>query len=304
MARTWEALGDGLTPEQAVARILARVRTEGDAALRDLARRLDGVDLGPLEVSPEEVAAARAAADPGLVRDLETAAQRIRAFHERQRRESWVDVGEGALGQIVRPLDRVGVYAPGGRAAYPSTVLMTAIPARVAGVREVVLCTPAREGGRVNPVILAAAAVAGVDRVFRLGGAQAIAALAYGTESVPGVDKVCGPGNLFVALAKRQVYGTVGIDALQGPTEALIIADESADPTSCALDLLAQAEHDELAAGLLITTARELAEAVEREVERLLPTLERRDIIRVSLEAHGALVLVDRIEEAIALSNL
>lgn len=299
MARTWEVLGPGLSPEQAVARILSRVRTEGDAALRDLASRFDGVSLGALEVAPVELAAARAAADAGLVRDLEMAAERLRSFHQRQRRESWIDFSYGSLGQIIRPLDRVGLYAPGGQAAYPSTVLHTVIPARVAGVREVVLCTPA-----TNPVILAAAAVAGVDRVFRIGGAQAIAAMAFGTESVPQVDKICGPGNLFVALAKRQVFGTVGIDAIQGPTEALIIADETANPTYCALDLLAQAEHDELAAALFITTSFALAQAVEREVERLLPTFERQAIIKQSLGAHGAVVLVDRVDEAVALANL
>ena len=299
MALTWEVVGPGLALEQAVARILARVRAEGDAALRDLTRRFDGVELDALEVAPEELAAARTQADPDLVRSLEVAAEQLRSFHERQRRQSWVDLSQGALGQIIRPLDRVGLHAPGFRAAYPSTVLHTAIPARVAGVREIILCTP-----RLNPVILAAAAIAGVDRVFRIGGAQAIAAMAYGTESVPQVDKVCGPGNVFVALAKRQVFGTVGIDAIQGPTEALIIADYTANPTYCALDLLAQAEHDELAAGLVITTSSVVLEAVERELARLLPTFERRSIMEASLNTRGALVLVDTIEQAISLANL
>lgn len=301
---TERALGEPLLPEQAVARIVNDVRARGDEAVREYARRLDGVELEAMEATKAEIAHARTVIDQALLADLELAAQRIHDFHAQQSRNGWVDFSGGALGQIVRPLDRVGMYSPGGRAAYPSTVLMTCIPARVAGVREIVVCTPARAGGELNPVILAAAGVAGADHVFKLGGAQAIAAMAYGTATVPRVDKICGPGNLFVTLAKRMVYGQVGIDGIQGPTEALVIADDSADPAFTAADLLAQAEHDELAVTLLVTTSAAFAEKVRAEMARQLPDLPRKPIIEMSLERRAAVLLVDTIDEAVELANL
>ncbi|MCX6024364.1 MAG: histidinol dehydrogenase [Chloroflexi bacterium] len=302
---TARAFGEALSPTAAVERIVKAVRTQGDAALREYTERLDGKSLDHFEVSKAEIAAARAALDPVLIADLEFAAERIRAFHEQQSRNGWMDfTNAGALGQIVRPLGRVGMYAPGGRACYPSTVLMTCVPAKVAGVPEIVVCSPAGPDGELNPLILAAASVAGADRVFKLGGAQAIAAMAYGTETVPRVDKICGPGNLFVMLAKRMVFGDVGIDALQGPTEVLVVADDTGDPVLVAADLLAQAEHDELVVPLLITTSQALAEAVLAEIERQLPSLPRLAIISASLENRGAALVVDTLAEAIDLANL
>jgi histidinol dehydrogenase len=236
---------------------------------------------------------------------MEQAAERIAAFHRRQRVSSWLEWGDGggAMGQMVRPLERVGVYVPGGTAPYPSTLLMTTVPAREAGVREIMVASPPRSDGRVAGVILAAARVAGVEQVYRLGGAQAIAALAYGTESVPRVDKIVGPGNLFVVLAKRQVYGQVDIDSLPGPTETLVIADGEAPPAYVAADLLAQAEHDALAAPILVTTSDELARAVQSEIEAQLPTLSRREIIAQALSGRGSIVVVENLEEALDLAN-
>ncbi|MBI2864387.1 MAG: histidinol dehydrogenase [Chloroflexi bacterium] len=301
--RVRETFGEDLTADQVVDRIIAYVRQSGDEALRDLSLRIDGARIGSFEVSRDEIAAASAEVDEALLSALKTAAGRIRDFHLKQRVQGWVDFSEGALGQIVRPLARVGLYVPGGTAAYPSTVLMTAIPAKVAGVEEVVLTTPPKADGKVPASILVAADLAGVDRVFRLGGAQAVAALAYGTESVPRVDKILGPGNIFVVLAKRKVFGVVGIDALPGPTETLIIADDSADPALCAADMLAQAEHDPLASALLITTSRDFARLVDEEVERQLVDLPRREIARQSLDRQGAIVVAASIDEAIQLAN-
>ena len=294
--------GEELSPDEAVARIIAEVRAGGDAALVDLTRRIDRAELDRLAVSQGELAAARQAVEPGLARALELAAERVRSFHEKCLRRPWVD-REQELGELVRPLNRVGVYAPGGTAAYPSTVLMTVIPARVAGVEEVALATPPRRDGSVSPPTLLAAAIAGVDQVFKVGGAQAIAALAYGTESIPRADKVCGPGNLFVMLAKRQVYGVVDIDGLYGPTETVVLADDSANPALCAADLIAQAEHDEMASAIMITTSRELAEEVSQEVKRQLVGLERRDIARAAIERRGGIVVVGSIDEGIELVN-
>jgi histidinol dehydrogenase len=229
---------------------------------------------------------------------------RIRRFHERAMPRTWLDFdGDSIFGQIFRPLARVGVYAPGGRAVYPSTVLMTIVPARVAGVEEIILCTPPGPGGQPNSAVLAAARAAGVDRVYRVGGVQAIAALAYGTASIPRVDKIVGPGNLFVTLAKRQVFGSVGIDQLAGPTETLLIADDSASPAAVAADLLAQAEHDPVATALVLATDRGIAEATAAEVERQVPRLARHQIVAEALTAHGGAVVVPDVQTAIDLAN-
>ncbi|HWP28333.1 MAG TPA: histidinol dehydrogenase, partial [Chloroflexota bacterium] len=241
---------------------------------------------------------------PALVHSLEVAARRVAAFHERARRQSWLDFRDGgALGQLIQPLERVGVYAPGGRAAYPSSVVMAVVPARVAGVREVIVATPPRPDGTVTPSILVAARLAGADAVYRVGGAQAIAALAHGTAQIPRVDKIVGPGNIFVVLAKRAVYGLVGTDGLPGPTETVVIADESASPRLLAADLLAQAEHDPLAQSLLLCTSRPWAERVLDELAGLLATAARREVAAQSFAARGAVVLVSSVEEALAFAN-
>jgi histidinol dehydrogenase len=296
--------GRELTAEEAVRAILADVRHEGDAAVRRYTAAFDGVALEALEVTPAEVAAALAALDPAELDAWRLAVEQVERFHRHQPRAGWFDMGpDGALGQIVRPLARVGLYAPGGRNAYPSSLLMAAVPARVAGVGEIVVCTPPRRDGTLNPSILAVAALCGVDRVFRIGGAQAIGALAYGTASVPRVDKILGPGNIFVALAKRQVFGLVAIDQLAGPTETVVVADAGARPATVAADLLAQAEHDPMASAILLTPARALAEAVAAEVERQLAGLERRAIAAAAIADHGGAVVTADIEEAIALAN-
>ncbi len=295
--------GERLTPAQAVERIIADVRARGDAALQEWGERLDGYS-GPLAVPPERLAQAAANLDPALLEALQLAASELERFHRRQARNSWVDFGpEGALGQLVVPLARVGIYAPGGSAPLPSSLLHAAIPARVAGVEEIVVCSPPqRASGEIAEVVLAAAHVAGVSRVFRLGGAQAIAALAFGTDSVPQVDKIAGPGNLFVVLAKRAVYGVVGIEALPGPTETLVIADAQADPRLVAADLLAQAEHV-LASAILLTPSAELAEAVQAEVARQLEALERAEAAAETVERRGGIVVVPDLEAALALAN-
>ncbi|MFH1486385.1 MAG: histidinol dehydrogenase [Chloroflexota bacterium] len=299
-----DVFGDGATLEGAVDRILSDVRARGDAALFDYSRRIDKVEMERLEVGRREVADAYAQVDEALVAALKLAAARVRAFHEAQRSNSWVDVSEGAMGQLVRPMERVGIYAPGGTASYPSTVLMTAIPARVAGVGEIVLATPPRPDGSIPASVLVSTDLAGVDRVFKIGGAQAVAALAFGTESVPRVDKICGPGNVFVTLAKKKVFGVVGIDGLHGPTETLIIADETANPAFCAADLLAQAEHDVLASATMITTSESLAEKVGAELRQQLEGLERARFASEALESNGAIIVVGSLEEAVELSNL
>lgn len=299
-----QVFGRDLSPEEAVRQILEEVRQEGDDALRRFTRLLDGVEVKRLEVSRREIISAHRKVDRELLLALRQAAKRIRSYHLVQKRHGWRDFFRDGVGQLVQPLERVGLYAPGGRARYPSTVLMTAIPARVAGVKEIILTTPPSPDGEVPPSLLAAADIAGVDRVFRVGGAQAIAALAFGTRSIPRVDKICGPGNIFVVLAKRMVYGSVGIDGLQGPTETVVVADETASPILCALDILAQAEHDPLAASIFITTSWELAQRVNREVKKLLKELERRDIAAQSLKARGGIIIVEDMEEAINLVNL
>ncbi|MEP7136710.1 MAG: histidinol dehydrogenase, partial [Chloroflexota bacterium] len=307
--------GEPLTAEQAVTKILKDVRMNGDSALQHWTERLDSIDLQPAPVSKALI---RSALDslPLEQRDaLEKAAARIESFHRKQPLTSWFtnDLG-GTLGQIIRPIQRVGLYVPGGTAPLPSTVLMSAIPARVAGVKEIVVVTPPtrmqnaevrvqNNSALIDPIILAACAIAGVDEIYPLGGAQAIAALAYGTETIRSVDKIFGPGNLFVTLAKRQVYGVVGIDGLAGPTETVVIADESANPAWVAADLLAQAEHDLLASAILLTPSQSLIEKVQVEIGQQLEQRGRADIIAASLENRGGAVLTRDIDEAIELAN-
>ena len=291
--------------EEVVDAIIADVRARGDAALRDYALRFDGARLEELEVSAQEMDQALADADPYFLDTLRMAAANIEAFHRRQLRDSFVMTEQDGviLGQKYTPVERAGVYVPGGTAAYPSTVLMDVIPARVAGVPEIVMTTPAGRDGRVDPAILAAAAVAGVTRIFKAGGAQAVAALAYGTESVPAVDKIVGPGNIYVATAKRKVYGKVGIDMIAGPSEILVLADGGCSPAWVAADLLSQAEHDRLASPVLVTDSPALAAAVQAEVERQLCGLPRADIARASVEANGKIILCRTLDEAVEVCN-
>jgi len=290
-------------PEQALKQIIAEVERGGDKALFDLTFRIDGIRLKSLEVNRRQIATACRMVDKELVSALQLAAERIRAFHTAQKENVCRELVGEEWEQLVRPLEKVGIYVPGGTASYPSTVLMTAIPAKVAGVKEVIIATPPKPDGKIPPATLVAAQVAGVDRLFCSGGAPAIAALAFGTESVPSVDKICGPGNIFVVLAKKLVYGQVAIDGLQGPSEVLIIADETADPEYCAADLLAQAEHDPLASAILVTTSQKLAVAVDREIARQVAELPRKNIASEALN-RGLIIVVDNIEEAIELANL
>lgn len=304
-----DLFGEPLTPEAAVSRILAEVRIQGDAALQRWTRILDGLPLTGFRIPPEQARAALEGLPAPQRAALQAAAGRIEAFHRRQPLTSWMthDMG-GALGQLIRPIQRVGLYVPGGSAPLPSSVLMSAIPARVAGVAQVVVVTPPNrafpaESGYVAPVILAACALAGVDEIYTLGGAQAIGALAYGTQSIPRVDKIFGPGNLFVTLAKRQVYGVVGIDGLAGPTETLVIADESANPAWVAADLLAQAEHDPLAAAILLSPSRTLIERAQAALASQLEERSRAAIIAAALENRSGAVLTRDLDEAVALAN-
>lgn len=302
-AQTAAVFGEALNPEQFVERVRTEVLTRGDEALRELSHRLEGTVPKRFETTRAEIQDAYARVPEALVTDLQRAAERVAAFHRMQPGGSWIDYTEG-LGQMRVPLERVGLYAPAGRAAYPSTVLMTAVPAKVAGVREIVLCTPPqREDGRQRAEMLVAADIAGVDRVFRIGGAQAIMAMAYGTETVPRVDKILGPGNLFVVLAKRRVFGAVDIDQLPGPTETLVLADDSADPDGVAADLLAQAEHDPLASAILIATSVGLAAAAGEAVERQLVDLSTRETARASLAARGGAIVVASVDEGLELAN-
>ncbi len=298
-----EMFGQDLTPWQVVQKIVGDVREKGDEAVRDYTRRIDKVEVESLVVSRREMYQRYRRLPSELQESLELAAQRIRAFHIWQMEHSAKSFLIRGLGQKVTPVKRVGVYVPGGTASYPSTVLMTAMPARVAGVREVVVATPPGKDGRVAPAVLAAAYLAGVDKIYLAGGAQAIAALAFGTQSLPRVDKICGPGNIFVVLAKKLVFGSVGIDGLAGPTETIILADDTADPAICAADMLAQAEHDVMASAILITNSSSLARKVQVEVDRQLALLERRAIASVSLEQTGGIVIVKKLDEAIALIN-
>ncbi|KRF30413.1 histidinol dehydrogenase [Paenibacillus sp. Soil787] len=297
------------SPEQneTVRRIIDEVRQDGDAALRRMAQQFDRVTVAELRVSDEEIQAAYAEVDAEFLAALRQAAANIRAFHEKQKRTSWMDLQANGslLGQIIRPLKRVGLYVPGGKAAYPSSVLMNAIPAIVAGVPEIAMVTPPATAGEegINPHILVAAAEAGVKEIYRVGGAQAVAALAYGTESIPPVDKIVGPGNIYVALAKRFVFGVVDIDMIAGPTDIVVLADEHADPEYVAADLLAQAEHDEMSPSILVTPSRELAEAVRQELWRQLDVLPKKAIASVSTATKGTILLVDNLDEGVDVVN-
>ena len=302
LARTQEAFGKGVTPLQSIHQILDDVRQDGDAAVRRYAKLLDGSDLEDFRVTEEQMAQARNSVSKELRESLELAAQRVRDFHEATMPSDWVDREKG-LGELVRPLDRVGLYAPGGSAAYPSTVLMTAVPARVAGVREVILCTPPQRGEVLNPAVIVAAEIAGVDALYQVGGVPAVAAMAYGTASVPKVDKICGPGNIFVSYAKKLVQGSVDIDGVFGPTETIVLADKTANASFCAADLIAQAEHDPLATAILITNSQELVDQVESEVTRMIAEQPRGEVAQAALDRQGRVVLVDSLEEAVDLVN-
>ena len=291
--------------EETVAEIIAEVRETGDTALYKYSKKFDGAELASLAVSAAEIDAAVAQMEPEFLQILEEAKENIRAFHENQKRSGFVTTGASGevLGQRVIPMERVGLYVPGGTAAYPSSVLMNCIPAKIAGVEEIVMVTPPGKDGKVNPVILAAAKIGGVERIYKIGGAQAVAALAYGTESVPRVDKIVGPGNRFVAEAKRQVYGTVAIDMIAGPSEILIIADGESDPEYVAADLLSQAEHDVCASAVLVTDSETLASAVAEALERQIPQLSRREIARASIDGNGKIILASSIRQAVEISN-
>ncbi len=298
-------LQDNPRVEEIVREIIADVRARGDAALRELSRRFDAPDLTTLEVPPDAWDAAEARLDPDIRAAVDRSAANIAAFHAQQRKTSWLDAQPDRItGQLVRPLERVGIYVPGGTAAYPSTVLMTAIPARTAGVPEIVLCTPAQRDGTVAPLVLYAAKKAGVQRLFTVGGAQAVAALAFGTESVPAVDKVVGPGNVYVNIAKKLLWGVVDIDMMAGPSEVCVVADAGAKPAFAALDLLTQAEHDTECAAYLITPSAALAEAVQAEIERQLAALPRRAILREALDNNGAILVTESLEQAYDLANV
>lgn len=287
-----------------VQEILDNVKERGDAALIDYTAKFDGAKISAIRVSEEEITAGLAQVDPAFLQVLQRAKANISEFHEKQVTQGFMLTRNGAvMGQRVLPLAKVGVYVPGGTAAYPSTVLMNVIPAKIAGVQKIVLVTPPLQDGSVNPAILAAAQVAGVDEIYRIGGAQAVAALAYGTESVPQVDKIVGPGNIYVAAAKRLVYGTVDIDMIAGPSDVLIVADETANPVHVAADLLAQAEHDVNAQAILVTTQRSLAEATQKEVAKQTAQLPRKAIIEQSIAKNGKIILVENLERALEVAN-
>lgn len=288
-----------------VSDIIANVRARGDEALFEYSRKFDKAELTALEVTDEEIDEAFAAVEPEFLEILRKAANNITAFHEKQVRNSFIiSEKEGVVtGQKVTPIEKVGLYVPGGTAAYPSTVLMDSIPAKIAGCEEIVMVTPPSFGGKVNPVILAAAKIAGVTKIFKVGGAQAIAALAYGTESIPRVFKIVGPGNAFVAEAKRQVYGQVSIDMIAGPSEILVIADEKSNPRHVAADLLSQAEHDKLASAVLVTNSEELAQKVSDELELQIPLLPRAEIARASIDNNGKIIIADDLDKVIEISN-
>lgn len=293
--------------EGRVAAILADVKERRDAALFEYTKKFDGADISAdnLVVTEEEIREAYETVDPSLVEIIRKALVNIRAYHEKQRRYSWFDSKPNGsmLGQKITPLRRVGVYVPGGKAVYPSSVLMNIVPAKVAGVEEIVMTTPPGKDGKVNPTTLVAAKEAGADVIYKVGGAQAIAALAYGTESIPKVDKIVGPGNIYVALAKKAVYGHVSIDSIAGPSEILIIADDTANPRYVAADLLSQAEHDEMASAILVTTSRRLAEKVSKEAEQFVAQLSRKDILQKSLDNYGYILIAETLDDAIDAAN-
>lgn len=291
--------------ETIVSEIIENVRSRGDKALFEYCEKFDGAKLDSLQVTQEEINEAVVAVDPKFLEILRRAAANIRKFHEQQVRRSFIINDEHGIvmGQKIIPIDRAGLYVPGGTAAYPSTVLMDSIPAKIAGCKEVVMVTPPSADGKINPVILAAASIAGIDKIYKLGGAQAIAALAYGTESVPKVDKIVGPGNAFVAEAKKQVFGTVSIDMIAGPSEILIVADGATNPRHAAADLLSQAEHDKLASAVMVTDSMELAQAVQAEIEQQIPSLLRSDIARASIDNNGKIIVADTLFKAIDIAN-
>ena len=291
--------------ESIVTEIIDNVKKNKDKALFEYCKKFDKANLSSLVVSEEEINEALSSVEPEFLEILQRAAENIKKFHEKQKRNSFIINDEKGVitGQKIIPVDRAGLYVPGGTAAYPSTVLMDSIPAKLAGVREVVIVTPPNAEGKINPVILAAASVAGVDRIFKVGGAQAIAALAYGTETIPKVDKIVGPGNAFVAEAKKQVFGKVSIDMIAGPSEILIVADSKTDPAYAAADLLSQAEHDKLASAVLVTDSENLAAAVSAELERQIPLLERAEIARASIDDNGKIIVADTLEKAIEIAN-
>lgn len=293
--------------EDAVAAILAKVKSDGDAALFAYTKEFDKEEIHAenIRVTEEEIREAYTLVDPSLVDVIRKALVNIKSYHEKQKQNSWFtsDTDGTMLGQKVTPLEKVGVYVPGGKAVYPSSVLMNVVPAKVAGVDQIIMTTPPGKDGKVNPATLVAAKEAGADVVYKAGGAQAIAALAYGTESIPKVDKIVGPGNIFVALAKKAVYGHVSIDSIAGPSEILVLADETANPRYVAADLLSQAEHDELASAILITTSEELAEKVDAEVKGFTERLSRREIIQKSLDNFGYILIADNMEDAIEAAN-
>ena len=293
--------------ESRVSEIIANIREKGDEALFSYTKAFDKADIGPenVRVTEEEIQEAYTKVDPGLVDVIRKALVNIRSYHEKQKRYSWFDsTPKGTLlGQKVTPLRAVGVYVPGGKAAYPSSVLMNIVPAKVAGVEKIVMTTPCNAAGEVNPATLVAAKEAGADEIYKAGGAQAIAALAFGTESIPKVEKIVGPGNIYVALAKKAVYGHVSIDSIAGPSEILVLADETANPRYVAADLLSQAEHDELASAILVTTSEELAKKVSSEIDEFLKTLSRKEIIQKSLDNYGHILIAENLEEAIEAAN-
>lgn len=293
--------------ERAVAEILEAVRQGGDQAVFDYSMKFDKAEINAenIRVTEEEIEEAYTLVDPKLVRIIRKAIENIREYHQKQKRYSWFDSKpDGSiLGQKITPIEKAGVYVPGGKAAYPSSVLMNVIPAVVAGVERIVMATPPGKDGKVTPTTLVAAKEAGVHEIYKAGGAQAIAALAYGTESIPKVDKICGPGNIYVALAKKAVYGHVSIDSIAGPSEILVLADETANPRYVAADLLSQAEHDEMASAILITTSRKLAEQVSEEVEQFVQKLSRKEILEQSLENYGYILVAETMEDAIETAN-
>lgn len=297
--------GSELDVSDIVADIIADVRKNGDEALFAYAKKFDKAELTSLEVSDAEMEEAFQSVEPEFIEILKQAAVNIRTFHEKQVRQGFAIQQENGvvIGQKITPIEKAGLYVPGGTAAYPSTVLMDSIPAKIAGCKEICIATPPGANGKINPVILAAAKIAGVDRIFKMGGAQAIAALAYGTETVPKVDKIVGPGNAFVAEAKRQVFGKVSIDMIAGPSEILVIADGKSDPAYVAADLLSQAEHDKMASAVLVTDSEELALQVRSEIEKQLSVLPREEIARVSIENNGKIIVAESFEDVLAVAN-
>ena len=290
---------------ETVENILKDVKKRGDKALFEYTKKFDKVDLKTLEVSEEEIQKAFDTIDKELLEVIKYSHDNIKLFHERQVRNNFIVKKENgvSLGQIINPIEKVGLYVPGGTAAYPSTVLMNAVPAKIAGCKEIIMVTPPTSDGTILPSLLVAAKIAGVDRIFKVGGAQSIAALSYGTESIPKVHKIVGPGNIYVAMAKKMVYGEVSIDMIAGPSEVLIIADDSANPVHVAADLLSQAEHDKLAASILVTTSKELAKNIAEQLEIQLKELEREEIARTSIENQGRIIITKTIDEAIKISN-